>query len=169
VSAPRLPLASLCVHPSWRRVCDFAVRPRVRHSVSIRAAYNYFSSSEIDARMNCFPTESASRDAQTCALARVFSMLDGMNWIHSDNWLVSNGAVDAVCGWHGVTCLGGQVVSLRLPANMLRGFCSLTLLVGLDHLRCVRCASRCHGPPALLTSPMCLWVQGTRLLRKLAV
>lgn len=52
------------------------------------------------------------------ALIALYNSTDGDNWANNTGWL---GAVGTECGWNGVTCSGGAVVILSLPANNLIG------------------------------------------------
>eukprot|EP00960_Hanusia_phi_P073648 768058-Hanusia_phi.AAC.8 len=57
-----------------------------------------------------------SLSAALTALALLFTSTNGANWKRSDGW----GGSDP-CSFYGVTCRGGAVVAVRLPANNLQG------------------------------------------------
>jgi Leucine-rich repeat (LRR) protein len=64
------------------------------------------------------------------ALNQFYQVLDGPHWLDSSGWTSGD-----PCTWHGVGCVGGNVVQLRLPGNRLRGSLGdLTKFAGLTSL-----------------------------------
>ena len=64
--------------------------------------------------------------AECNALAALYTSTHGSGWTHNSGWLADS----APCAWYGVTCSGGHVQELNLPANGLSG----TLPPGLGDL-----------------------------------
>ena len=51
------------------------------------------------------------------ALIALFNATDGPNWTNNSGWLETN----TPCGWRGVTCFDGRLVTLILDTNQLSG------------------------------------------------
>jgi hypothetical protein len=63
------------------------------------------------------PKEDGYDEAERVALEELFMATAGFNWTQKDNWM----SEESICNWFGVWCDFGQIRSLSLVRNNLRG------------------------------------------------
>ena len=105
-------LAAITSTPSYKATGDATYHVVVANSIVtglVLQSENYFVAG----------TNSLENDR--LALKQLYTLTNGNNWINKQGWVVPGNTGDNPCGWYGVTCAEGRVVTLNLSNNNLEG------------------------------------------------